>query len=429
MSARSFFSRQVKDIKEGGTAALFRKGKSAVVNIPTLASYFLVIPIVFVVRVLSPVLVFRFGGLYSSRIGHFAANTEVYLCEKDAGINTPKKPCIDIFFLTEYPVCNQQLLKMWKRILHVWPGGFVKPVMRVNRLIRGWELHEIMNSQHDRDIHNLLDRFPPHLALTEDEEREGLLHLQSMGINPGAPFVCLIVRDSAYMNEQFSGTFSYHNFRDSSIENYVLAAEKLAEQGYFVIRMGAKVHAPLRCTHPKVIDYATNGQRSDFMDIYLGAKCKFCISTGTGWEAIPAWLFRKPTIFTNLLPLGYAPTFSGKYLLTTKRHIDIESSRELTVTQIFSRNVGFCMATEEYEANGVMLLENTPNEIADAVDELQERLKGTWQAHIEDEDLQNRFWSLYPVTQLDIFKHAPLHGNIRALFAATYLRKNKSWLN
>jgi putative glycosyltransferase (TIGR04372 family) len=49
--------------------------------------------------------------------------------------------------------------------------------------------------------------------------------------------------------------------------------------------------------------------KSDFMDIYLGAKCTFCISTDAGWEAVPALVSQKPTIFTNLAPFGYLPTF------------------------------------------------------------------------------------------------------------------------
>ena len=35
-----------------------------------------------------------------------------------------------------------------------------------------------------------------------------------------------------------------------------------------------------------IIDYANNPLRSDFMDIYLGAKCLFCLTTQTGYDGV-----------------------------------------------------------------------------------------------------------------------------------------------
>src|SRR5438132_1828901 len=40
-------------------------------------------------RAIRPWLLIRIGILTSERIGHLAANTELYLCERDAGINRP----------------------------------------------------------------------------------------------------------------------------------------------------------------------------------------------------------------------------------------------------------------------------------------------------------------------------------------------------
>ena len=140
---------------------------------------------------------------------------------------------------------------------------------------------------------------------------------------PVAQFVCLIVRDSAYLDSQIPNDWNYHNYRDSDIQNYVLAAEALAERGYFVIRMGAKVHAAMNSAHPKVIDYATNGMRSDFMDIYLGAKCHFAISTGSGWDSIPE-IQRRPVVFVNYVPVGYLSTFRNLTISIVKHHFYLE---------------------------------------------------------------------------------------------------------
>jgi hypothetical protein len=117
----------------------------------------LAIPVVLVLRIVSPWFLVRWGGLISSRLGHFAANTELYLCERDVGINVPKKRHVDLFYMAYKPICNQQLAKMWKRVLRIWPTWILAPISFVNRLIPGGAVHEIgNNTQNDRDVHNLL---------------------------------------------------------------------------------------------------------------------------------------------------------------------------------------------------------------------------------------------------------------------------------
>ena len=389
--------------------------------------FVLAFPIVVMIALIKPWLLVRWGELPGPRIGHFAANTELYLCERDAGINVPKHRYVDIFFI-EQPICNQQLAEMWKRILRIWPTWILAFLRRVNWLIPGGAVHEIgSNTQHDRDVHNLLDRFPSHLKFTAEEEARGKASLQTMGIPDGAPFVCLIVRDSAYLDAHQSNDWSYHSYRDSDIQNYVLAAEELADRGYFVIRMGAKVLEAIKSRHPRVIDYATNGLRNDFMDIYLGANCKFCISVSTGFDAVPL-IFRRPIVYVNMVPLGYLPTYKEQSIGITKHHFFVQKNRELTLREIFECGAGFGLRTSDYESKGIRLVENTPEEIRDVVVEMAERLNGAWQAEPDDDALQRRFWKIYPVHALDASQNARIHGQIRARFGSQFLRSNGEFL-
>ena len=393
-----------------------------------LALYILAVPVVLVFRLIRPWLLLRWGILASEIIGHFAANTELYLCERDAGINMPKQRYLDFFYIYYGPICNQQLAVMWKRVLHFWPSRIMPRISRVNRLIPGGAVHEIgTNTQRDRDVHNLLDQFPPHLVFTHDEGARGAAGLRAMGIPQGARFVCLIIRDSAYQDICKPGKdWSYHNYRNSDIGNYILATEELAERGYFVIRMGAKVKAAMKTAHPRIIDYATNGMRSEFMDIYLGAKCTFCISVGTGFDAVPL-IFRRPIVYVNMVPLGYLFTFRTEFLGIIKHHYLAAENRELSLSEIFNHGVGFSSHTSDYESKGVELIENTPEEIRDVVVEMAERLNGTWQSHQDDEALQRRFWEIFPTDAL-CRQGRPLHGEIRARFGAHFLRKNREWV-
>ena len=394
---------------------------------PKLPLLILAIPVVVVIRLIRPWLLVRWGHLRSSRIGHFAANTELYLCEQDAGINAPTQRHVDFFFM-ERLICNQQLAKMWKRVLRICPHWMETPINWLNMLIPSGAVHLIGDpTQNDRDVHNLVEHSAPHLEFTAEEAARGEAGLGMMGIPPGSPFVCLIVRDSAYLDTHSSRDWSYHNYRDSDVQNYVLAAEALADRGYFVIRMGATVREAIKSDHPRVVDYAANGMRSDFMDIYLGAKCEFCISGNTGFDAIP-FLFRRPVVNVNVLPIGYLWTFRSQNMGITRHHFSLHKERDLTLSEIVSSGAVFYVQNSDYEAEGIQLIENTPEEIRDVVVEMVERLNGTWQPQEDDEALQRRYWEIFP-TDAKTADGKPLHGEIRSRFGAAYLRNNRGFLD
>jgi putative glycosyltransferase (TIGR04372 family) len=407
-----FFKRQLLEIYNGGLMALYRK-----------LFYIIGIPIVIIIRIISPFFVIRFGELISHRIGHFAGNTEIYLCENKAGINTPNKPFFDIFFLNDNLVCNSYMVKMWARVLNIWPSFIIKPIVKSNQILPGGGKHIITISQYDRDIHNILDNSLSSLKFTLGEELNGIEKLKSFGLKKDDKFVCLLVRDAAYLPE-----LSYHSYRDCSIDNYILACEELTKRGYYVFRMGVKVANKISSSNPKIIDYATNGMRSEFMDIYLGAKCEFCVSTGSGWDCIPL-IFRRPIVYTSILPIGYMETFRKLSLSITKHHIDIKSLEELSLSEIFARGVGFCMNSQDYEANDILLLENSPEEILDLIIEFDDRSKNIWKESETDILLQNKFWNIFPSNSLDNEKKNRLHGEIKAKFGSDFLRKNPTFIN
>ena len=425
----SYIRKQLVQISEGGRAELNRKIGVASRKVILLPANIILcafaIPVVLILRLIRPWLLIRWGRLFGSRIGHFAFNTELCLLRYESGLTKPRQKHLDVFFISG-PICNKQLATMWKRALPVLPSWILSPIDTVNQYMPGRERHIIIKTFADRDIDNLSDKFPPHLQFTDKEDARGQAGLKDMGIPEGSRFVCLLVRDNAYLN-QFSSGWSYHNYRDCNVQNYLLAAEELAERGYFVIRMGALVREPMKSDHPRVIDYATNGLRSDFMDIYLGSKCDFAISTSSGWDWIPGYLFRKPVVFTNFVPLGYMLTYSSRFINISKKYYSTSEKRELTLREIFARNLGFIRSGAEYSSNGIQLVENSPEELRDVVVEMAECLNGTWQAHPEDQVLQSRFWKLFPSDAVDETGKR-LHGEIRSRFGASFLRKNRSWL-
>ena len=364
------------------------------------------------VRVLRPFVLIRFRRLVSTRIGHFAVNTEIYLCERDAGMHGNRT--MDIFY-HDSPISNQQLRNMWNRALTVI--ALARWVDSVSRRLPGSEKHIVpWRSRQGRDIHGLLARTAPHLRFTHQEERRGRAALETFGVPEEAPFVCFHARDSAYLESVLADSdWRYHDYRDSTIQNNLLAAEELARRGYLAIRLGAVVRVALETNNPKIIDYAANGSRSDFMDIYLGAKCRFFIGDTAGVYAIPA-IFRKPVAFVNYVPLGTVHTWNPYDLSIPKKMWLKGQRRFMTFREILESGVGWFTLAKGYEDMGIDLVENSPEEIVALAVEMDERLKGTWQTTEEDEQLQARFWSMFKLNEY--------HGVFASRIGSSFLREN-----
>lgn len=396
----------------------------------TYPELFLTLPIslipLLIIILLRPFIQTKIYLVRSNRIGHFAADLELHLCEKKE-LNRKE---ISIFYFAR-SACNSQLAKMWKRKLLILPPFFMRPLDYIIRSIPFLNTFSGNTINYDRDVLNLYDKYPAQLTFTPQEEVLGKKKLVEIGIPKGSSFVCLIVRDGRYLNLENDGISDQKNtYRNSSIQNYSLAAENLASHGYFVLRMGALVERPLVTNSPKVIDYATNGSRSEFMDIYLGAKCAFCISTGTGFDAIPN-IFRRPIVFVNYSPIEYLFTSRNEYISITRHYFSTKLNRELSLSEILKNGFGIIDSTFRLEQSGVWLKENTPEEISEVVMEMIERVKGSWKPEPGDIALQNKFWKIFKRDSRYIRKDSlgiPIHGEIRASFGSVFLRKNPQLL-
>jgi putative glycosyltransferase (TIGR04372 family) len=427
-------NKHINQIKRGGTLIIKKKIVSLILIGLQIPIYLLSIPIVILIHLIRPWFLIRWQVLESRRIGHFATDTELYSCNRSAKINQPSQMYFDIFFLGKF-VCNKQLEIMLRRSLTIFPAFLLVPLFNMNRFIglfiKGSNQHEIDLDKHeDRDVHNIVHKLKPHISFSEEEELKGKLLLKKFGIPENSKFVCLIVRDSAYLGrkkEYNQRDYNYHNYRNGDIDKYILAAEELASRGYYVFRMGKIVKKPLKSENAKVIDYANSKMRNDFMDIYLGANCTFCISTWLGYDSIP-FVFRKPIAFI-FLPFGHLKAEDEKNLLITKHHINKTTKKRLTISEIFSANVALSFYSEIFKKNNVELEENTPEEIKDFVIEMEERLSGKWKETQEDLILQNSFWQVFEKNLKRLNLQDPIYNiKNKAKFGATFLRKNQNWI-
>ncbi len=409
---KSFTKRQRQQIYEFGLISyILRKLSFCSFYIALLPLF----PLYLIIRALRPLILIRFGFLNDLVIGHFVANTELYLCEKDHGIQPSNS--LDIFYHSGH-ACNQQLLKMWNRVLHVKRIGAYFD--KINNICPGGDVHKITTTCSDRDVFGLMEKSRIHLSFTLDEKRRAESGLRKMGVGEGKTYICVKNRDAAYRDKVSPfRDWSYHNYRNDNIQNFVLASREFSRRGYHVIRVGAEVNEIMQVDDPKIIEYAHGGFRTELLDIYLPAHCYFIITTSSGTDAVTR-AFRRPLVYVNFVPFEYLPSWDSKAITIFKKFWLKKKKRFMTFREILESGAGRYLRTHSYEDHGIELVENTPEEICDAAIEMDERLKGTWEPTEEDEELQKYFWSL--------FKPSNINKVFRSRICAKYLRQNRELL-
>jgi putative glycosyltransferase (TIGR04372 family) len=380
------------------------------------------VPFALLMRMLRPLLTIRIVQLRVERIGHMAAEPELFLSRRDVGITVAAD--VEIFYPFRFyqaPIANHQLLKMWRRTLRVVPSA--KWVDLANRLIPGGRQYWYDFGQpREWDLEGVFDRTKPHVSFTREETLQGLEELRRLGVPPTGPFVCFIARDPSYLNAHQPEEAQYNlhwDFRDTDIDGYVPAVQRLIERGYYAVRMGATVAKPFILKHPMVIDYATVG-RSDFMDIFLVSRCAFYLGDTAGLFAVGA-LFRRPMAWVNVIPLEHAPAWGRRDLFIPKKLYCRKRQRYLTFTEQFDLGLAAAFSHEDFERHCVEIHNNTSQEIESLAIEMDFRIKGTWKSSEEDEDLQRRFWTIFK--SRDSLKRV-----ISTRIGAEFLRANREML-
>ncbi len=200
----------------------------------------------------------------------------------------------------------------------------------------------------------------PLFEIKQNELLSGKNSLRKMGVPENARIVCLHIRESGLYNDKWS-------LRNSKIETYHSAINKLVEAGYWVIRMGDPSMQPIK-GFVQVIDYAHSQFRSDWMDIFLCAFCTFFVGTQSGLGHVPP-IFGKPCLLVNWVTWGILP-YMSKDRFICKRLRCSKSGRLLTAAEMIAVPLGYIQDERHLSIYGVAAIDNSSDEISDAVQEM-----------------------------------------------------------
>ena len=311
--------------------------------------------------------------IFTARIGHLAMNTELFLRRVNAGfLDGALIRLLD--HETGRFVANRQLYEMIIRkhsVFEITQDTYLKLLKEGHE--DGGVLHSGSNEFSE------FNTIPPQLEFLSEEHAKGKKILEELGIYD-KEYVCMHNRTSDYLAEALPFfNYRYHDYRDCSIENYMMAAEWLTNQGIYVVRMGQITSDSMVTDNPMIIDY-TNDRRTDFGDIYLPAHCKFFLGNTAGIWLI-ATIFGRNNASANFVPFDMTPLLRGDLFIYKNINLSFNEQLEL---DIYS-----------FENNDIPVTENSPEQILSLAMEMTFRLAKVYDEKPYVSELRSKFRSLW----------------------------------
>ncbi|MCS6812182.1 MAG: TIGR04372 family glycosyltransferase [Cyanobacteria bacterium] len=314
------------------------------------------------------------GNSWLLAIGHIA-QLDAYFKLGQLGWRAPQRTVLVL--KPEMKVPNQPLLSYWEPFLTIisTPDWLPIPSPYLNLITdEFWTLTfpdgsspiyykaaALVQEQWERENR------PPLLTLKESDRERGRNCLEQLGVPPNAWFVCLHVRESGFHK---SWNDTYVPTRNADIDTYTLAIEAIVAQGGWVIRVGDPSMKPLS-PMPQVIDYAHSPLKSDWMDIFLCAQCRFFIGMNSGLGLVPP-LFGVPCAMTNWVPMGVLPYF-GQDRFIPKLYWSKRDNRYISFEDMMRPPVGFSQFVRDLIPLDLEVVDNTPEDLRDLVVEMLEQ--------------------------------------------------------
>ena len=402
--------------------------------------------------------------LTAERIGHMLGNTEPWLRYRDRHKHSlpvglvgnfqlwqqrqsplKKKWQFTIFFANS--PANRQIMDMLKRRLPINENRLLRWGLRRLRHIKPQELYPgryrfygwlerklgeyfplddvwldlpspgVYQSEVWNDIWN---NSGPQLSFTEEEHARGQDLLRSLGVAPGAQYMCFFSRDQAYLPvlyDQIDQDWHYHDYRNGEINSLLPTAEYFAEREIYALRVGSVVEESIPEDSSFIIDYASK-HRSDFADAYLMANAKLFLGDTAGIFYMAA-VFDVPCVAVNMIPLAHYPHGLNDLYLPKKYKCSV-SQQILSFREVIRLGAVDWKHSQEYRDAGLQPINNTADEILAVAMELNERIDATWRTREEDSVLQRQFNQLFP---------DELKAEARqCLVGSQFLRQNKDLL-
>jgi len=308
----------------------------------------------------------------TEHIGHLAVQPDALLKELNLGLIDNRKWFIAVI---DGKVSNHHLLEYWTGFFPVLRAGW--HCYFFNALTWRYFMREDL-SKYDSTffgpqpvyrINNLWGIRPSILKLTDQDISWGRDALLTLGIPEDKWYVCIHVREGGFIpnNE------AIQSHRNADIKNVIPAIKEIVSRGGICVRMGDSTMTPL----PEIeglIDYVHHPSKSERLDVVLCAQARFFLGCTSGL-AFLSMVFGVPCAHANMIPVA---TLGIRYcdisipkLVWSKR-----LSRYLKFDELLGCPEGNFFFTHQYTEAGLIVEENSSDDILELVKEIFQRMEG-----------------------------------------------------
>jgi putative glycosyltransferase (TIGR04372 family) len=377
----------------------------------------LALPVVFIFYLLRKYVVVEFVLPNVTLFGHLALEPEKVLSNiashGSRSVGDPKRILIWSLGKSREQV-NKALVKIWRRELFVLPSAVIDAMHRASKWLPNFEMKVLQfDKLHEND--HVLDLCDSNLKFTSSEIEMGEKYLRHVGIEAHSPYICLVVREAAWAPPT-TGPSSSGTLRSRSFEDFLLAAEALADLGVAVVKLGAA--GTFKTAGTKIIDYANSKDKSEFLDVYLPAHAKCVVSTMSGPDAV-ALVGRVPVLYVDIAQ--YSLCFAGTRLVTwvPARLISQKSGRAMSLSETFESGAGRFLGSTPFEQAGIKIEQSSPEQIRDYCLDFYQSLTNQ---KLDYGPIQNLYREKFHtfLSKNSVAKLAPFNSSLSPLFLEKY---------
>lgn len=365
---------------------------------------------------------FKFFHLYTSRIGHLALNF-------DASLLYLKKDT-KIIFLTDKIVCNPYILNFFKKQKNVFfiNSSFALKIFYCIQLSNPKSdfILQFKKVQPDFSFqfkYKSKIYFPSH---SKDQLNNFLLKY-----NLKNNFVGFHVRNNFYIKKnKLINDKNYHSFRNYDFKDFILATNFLKKK-YSIVKLGTTYEEEnienLSKFFGLKIFSSFDFNHNPEADYFLNAYSAYNVVGSSGVDAISS-ILRKKNVYVNLIPfnLNRLSYCSPGSIIIPKKIFDLKKNRFLNFKELININFSLHTSEDPYKKNQLKIVNNTPEEILNAVIEMEDKIEGKNQDEINR--VNEIFWS--KITNSNNYEKINCLKNVlRQSISANFLKKNENLYN
>ena len=378
------------------------------------------------VILLRPFIKIKFGYIITSRIGHLCYNVDNYLSYKK--LNYSKEIAI---FNYDKSIANKILFSTFKKKKNLFFSKIASfPIRFIEWLHKDYYTDFQKNKigpsypflfnfliSHQKILHPRITNYsvmPANIDTNNFSLNNNKIQLKTIKKNN---FVCFHNRDSAY---EVRNDSNFHDFRNFEFDDYRDAIKSLNDLNVPSVRIGKKIEKK-SLINSKLFFDLTGDRSSDLIDLSLINESLFFVGTNSGISNV-ARIFRKPEVLVNYIPfkLEDLSAWAKNSLFIVKKLFLKKENRFLKFYEMNDIQYDIHYKGNYFFDLGLDVINNSKEEIKEAVSEMYYRRLGLWKDTPLQKDLQEKFWnSIENSSDKFIIKN-----ELKTIIGSKFLEKN-----